>query len=127
MSISNIKDRSTVDAVRSIDKRISRIEYQLSSFIKNNSLTAYHSALLGLDFATSSHTGFASSSSLTSHTSDSTIHFTTSDLDKYHQNYLDASTSFTIPAQNHIVACDYYELKSGAALTISADAVLCVL
>lgn len=100
MSISNINDRSTVDAVRGIDKRISRIEYQLSTFLKNNSLNAYHSALLGLDFASSNHTGFASSSDLTSHTGTANIHFLEGSID--HVNIASIGSNTHVAIDTHI-------------------------
>lgn len=115
MSISNINDRATVDAVRGIDKRVARIEYQLSSFIKNNSLTAYHSALLGLDFATSSHTGFASSSGLTAHTGDATIHFLQAAID--HVNILSIGTNTHAVIDTHI-ADGTIHFASGAGWSV---------
>lgn len=76
MSVSNIQDQALRNFLRNLDQRLSRIESQLSTFVKNNSVAAYHSQLNGLSYAESGHTGFASSADITSHTGDATIHFT---------------------------------------------------
>ncbi len=45
----------------------------------------------------------------------------------YNKNFLDASTSLTLADGYRIVACDFYEFKSGAELILLSDSVLCVL
>ncbi len=45
----------------------------------------------------------------------------------YNKNFLDADTSLTLADGYRIVACNYYELKDGSALTLESGAVLCIL
>ena len=75
MSISNLEEQALRNELRRSDERVRRLEGQMSTFIKNNSVATYHSSLLGLDYASAGHTGFTSSSDFTSHTGDATIHF----------------------------------------------------
>ena len=70
MSVANIKDPSTRNEFRTHEERLRRIESQISQSVKNTSNITQHSTLQGLTFAAAGHTGFASSSDLTSHTSD---------------------------------------------------------
>ena len=60
---------------------IEEVRGQMATFIKANSVLVNHSGLQGMDYASSGHTGFASSAGLTAHTGDATIHFLESSID----------------------------------------------
>ncbi len=64
MSISNIRDISTKNEFRQMEDRLRRLESQISTVVKNSSNITQHPTLQSLDFASSGHTGFASSSSI---------------------------------------------------------------
>lgn len=78
MSVSNVSDVAIRLELRALRREVSELRGQIASFIKNNSVSTYHSSLLDLTFAGSGHTGFASSSDLTAHTANtSNPHLTT--------------------------------------------------
>ena len=74
--MSTVRDTATLNELRRLILRLERLEAQISQFVKNNTVITNHDTLQQLDYASSGHTGFASSSTLTAHTGDSTIHFT---------------------------------------------------
>lgn len=76
MSIGAISDPDVQQEFRRLREQINRLENQISGVLRDVGIITSHGKLSSLDFASSGHTGFASSTQLTAHTGDATIHFT---------------------------------------------------
>jgi len=80
VSISTITDPSVQQEIRRLQEKVERLSNQISTVIRDVGVVTAHSNLTKLSYAASGHTGFASSASVTTHTGDATIHFTSATM-----------------------------------------------
>jgi len=74
--LASITDPAVRRELQQLVAKVEAASDELRRVIRDGQFVLDHNKLNGLDFASSLHTGFASSSSLASHTGDSTVHFT---------------------------------------------------
>lgn len=109
MSIENIKDPATRDALRKLGDGVRGVQSQNSTiFLRNKVLPDAITHTILRDVGSHSHTAI-------------------DDLLQLFQNFLDTNVTYVLPAGFRWIACGTFELKAGAQLELADDAVLCVL
>lgn len=81
MSAPGVLDPITRRTIERLQNDVRQLRNTLNQVIRNGQIIANHDDLGNLAYADSGHTGFASSAQLSSHTGDSTIHFTEASID----------------------------------------------
>jgi hypothetical protein len=117
----------TRQELRRAEVRLKRMEDTFASIILDLKGVAQKNPTLrdnGTDLARQPNINFANFFSLTEDTVNNEIEVEVTRT-RFNQNYVDEE--YTVPTRVRWVACDSFTVDSGAALTLAADAVLCVI